>query len=503
MDVSVHPVAKANMTGPTVGCAPFVVPFNTTGSSASYYMWNFGDGSPVDTALNTSHTFTAVGTYTVTLYATDSLGVCVYLDSSKLVINVGLPPVLQMAQTNNLCFGDANGSATVTGTGGLLPYAYLWTAGSQTTNTATGLTANNFTVQVTDSIGCISSETVTITEPTPIVGGVVNTTNVSCKGGADGTATANATGGTGIITYSWNTNPVQPGPVATGLAAGSYIVTMIDSNGCMITDTADIIDPPGMTLTSTTTLCGCGLTNGTALINSSGGSTPYTYLWLTSPVQTSALATGLAIGSYSVVVTDSKGCLEIYTTSISGSGPPTANFNFSPTEVSYLDPVVSFYDLSTGNPFFWSWNFGDPNSNLNNISPYQNPNHTYADTGYYCITLIVFDSTKVCSDTVVKCLKIEPEFTFYIPNAFTPNHDGKNEMFFGYGTYIKEFNMLVFDRWGNLIFESNDINKGWDGRVQGGSSGEFVQEDVYVWKVSIIDIKDQPHSYIGHVSKIR
>ena len=79
MDVSVHPIAKANLTGPTVGCAPFMVPFNTTGSSASDFIWNFGDGSPADTVANTSHTYTAVGTYTVTLYAMDSLGVCVYL----------------------------------------------------------------------------------------------------------------------------------------------------------------------------------------------------------------------------------------------------------------------------------------------------------------------------------------------------------------------------------------------------------------------------------------
>lgn len=503
MDVSVHPIAKANLTGPNTGCAPFTVPFNTTGSAASDFIWNFGDGSPSDTALNISHTYTAVGTYTVTLYAMDSLGVCAYIDSSKLVITVGLPPTLQMAQVDNKCFGDNTGTATVTATGGFIPYSYLWTANSQTTVSATGLVASTYTVQVTDSVGCKSTQTVTITEPTPVVGSVINSTNVSCRGGNDGSAAASATGGTGTITYSWNTTPAQPGPLSTNLSAGTYLVTMTDSNGCFITDSVLITEPPGMTLTSATTPCGCGVTNGTASVSSSGGLAPYTYLWLTNPVQTSAFISGLGVGSYSVIITDSKGCLEVNMVTINGVPPPQADFYYSPEFVSYLDPVVAFYDVSAGDPYYWSWNFGDPTSGSGNSSLYQHPTHTYSDTGYYCITLIVYDSSRVCVDTAVKCMKIEPDFTFYIPNAFTPNHNGINEIFYGYGTYIKEFEIMIFDRWGNLIFESNDILKGWDGKAQGGKSGEPVQEDVYVWKVKIIDVRDFPHNYIGHVNVVR
>lgn len=503
MDVSVHPIAVANLTGPTKGCAPFTVPFNTTGSSAPWFIWNFGDGSPPDTAKTISHTYTSIGTFTITLYAIDSLGVCVYKDSSKLVVTVGLPPVLTMAQVNNKCFGDSNGTATITATGGVVPYTYVWTPGSQTSITATGLAAGTYTVQVTDSVGCISHQTVVITEPTPVVGSVVNSTNVSCKGGTDGTATANATGGTGAISYSWSTAPMQGTALATGLAAGTYTCTMTDSNGCFVVDTVLITEPPGMTLTSTTTLAGCGVNNGTATVSAGGGLAPYTYLWLTSPVQTASSVSGLAVGTYSVIITDSKGCLEVQQVTINGVPPPQADFNYSPEFVSYLEPLVSFYDASTGDPYYWSWNFGDPASGSNDSSSFQNPIHTYSDTGYYCITLIVYDSTRVCSDTAVKCLKIEPDFTFYIPNAFTPNHNGINEIFYGYGTYIKEFEIMIFDRWGNLIFESNDLMKGWDGKVQGGSSGEMAQEDVYVWKVKILDVRDLTHNYVGHVTIIR
>jgi gliding motility-associated-like protein len=499
MDVSVHPIAKANLTGPTIGCAPFTVPFNTTGSVASDYLWNFGDGSPSDTVKNTSHTYTAVGTFTVTLYALDSLGVCVYIDSSKLVITVGNPPDLFITPEHNLCFGDAGGTATVAANGGFNPYSYLWT-NTQTTITATGLSANTYTVLVTDSVGCQSTETITITEPGPIVGGVINSTNVNCKGGNDGSATASASGGTGTLTYAWSTNPVQVGPVANNLTAGTYTVTMSDANACSVTDTITIFEPPGMTLTSITTLCGCGVQNGSADVSASGGLAPYTYLWLVSPVQTTPTISGLGVGSYSVIITDSKGCLEVQMVAINGVAPPQADFYYTPEFVSYLDPVVSFYDASSDDPYYWSWNFGDPTSGMYDSSTVQNPGHTYSDTGSYCITLIVYDSTRVCVDTTIKCLKIEPEFTFYIPNAFTPNSNGLNEIFYGYGTYIKEFEIMIFDRWGNLIFESNDMLKGWDGKVQGGKSAEMVQEDVYVWKVRILDVRDNVHKYIGHVS---
>ncbi len=503
MDVSIHPVAVANLTGPNAGCAPFTVPFNNTGSSAPWFIWDFGDGSPIDTIFSPSHTYTAVGTYTVTLTAIDSLGVCEYKDTATLVISVGNPPTLLMAQTNPLCFGGTDGTASVTATGGLNPLTYLWSPGGQTSVTATGLSAGTYTVVVTDSLGCSANDTITITEPTPVIGGVVSATHVNCFGGTDGTATASGSGGTGTLTYVWSTIPPQQGPVASGLAAGNYTVTITDANGCPVTDTVNINEPPPMVLSSITTPCGCGLLNGTASVSSSGGQAPYTYIWLTSPVQTSAMATGLGIGSYSVVVTDAKGCNQVYSVSVPGALPPIADFDFSPTTVTLLNPIVYFTDLSTGNPFYWSWNFGNPQSGANDSSALQNPTHTFTDTGTYCITLTVFDSTRVCQDTVVKCLEVIADFTFYVPNAFTPNHDDINEIFLAYGTYIKEFHIMIFDRWGNLIFESNDLLKGWNGKVQNGKSNMLVEEDVYVWKVDLIDVNDVKRKYIGHVSVVR
>ena len=89
----------------------------------------------------------------------------------------------------------------------------------------------------------------------------------------------------------------------------------------------------------------------------------------------------------------------------------------------------------------------------------------------------------------------------YVPNVFTPNGDGINEQFFGMGTFIKAFEMHIFDRWGNKIFESNDLYKGWNGKVK--SAGDIVQEDVYVWKVRVTDFEGKHYNYNGHVSVIK
>ncbi len=185
-----------------------------------------------------------------------------------------------------------------------------------------------------------------------------------------------------------------------------------------------------------------------------------------------------------------------------GGAPPIADFNFNPDVVSLLEPMVYFIDGSLGSPTLWTWNFDDPASGANNTSGVQHPTHMYSDTGTYCITLIISDASGVCKDTITKCLKVEAPYTFYIPNSFTPNMDGFNEMFLGYGTNIKDFHIMIFDRWGNKIFESNDITKGWNGKVR-AKTGDLVEEDVYVWKVEIMDIYLKKHKYIGHVTMVR
>jgi gliding motility-associated-like protein len=142
----------------------------------------------------------------------------------------------------------------------------------------------------------------------------------------------------------------------------------------------------------------------------------------------------------------------------------------------------------------WEYDFGDFDGSI-----MQNPSHTYQDSGWYTVTQMVVNQYG-CSDTIEKPLRVEAEFTFFIPNAFTPNGNGNNEIFNGEGEGIREFTMYIFDRWGNLIFESHDPTKGWDGRQRDGT---LCQIDTYVYRFILRDVMGEEHKYMGHVNLIR
>jgi gliding motility-associated-like protein len=236
-------------------------------------------------------------------------------------------------------------------------------------------------------------------------------------------------------------------------------------------------------------------------------------MWLTSPVQSSQTISNIAAGTYTVTVTDAKGCNNTMLITVPSAGPPYANFTYEPDTVNLLDANIHFLDMSV-NAYQWNWDFGDPNNPAG--SNEQNPFHVYSDTGLYCITLIITDQGGVCKDTAVKCIYIEAPFTFYIPNTFTPNGDNLNELFMGYGTFIKEFKMWIWDRWGNLIWscETNgepqlSSNCQWDGKVVpggpdlSGGSRQLVQEDVYVWKALIVDVYGRKKNFKGHLTVVK
>lgn len=438
----------------------------------------------------------AAGTYSVVV--SDASG-C----SATYTVAVTEPTALTATTTvvDATCFGNSDGSATAGPSGGAGTYSYSWTPSGQNTQTASALAAGNYTVTVTDANGCTVEVSSVINQSAAVTSTATVVNNVSCYGSTDGSAISNASGGLAPYSYVWSPT-AQNTQAATGFSAGIYSVTVTDANGCKDIQSVTITEPAAMSLPTSSTLASCGTSDGTATVSPAGGVGPYTYLWLTTPaVQVTQTAVNLSSGTYSVIVTDANGCFQSQGVVVSGGVPPVADFTFSPEIVSLENPTVDFLDASSGVISVWSWSFGDPISGGKDSSMLQNPSHVYSDTGVYCITLIVYDTSGLCSDTAVKCLKVEPQSTFYVPNTFTPNKDGKNEIFFAYGTYLADFKMYVFDRWGNLIFESNDIYKGWDGSVD--NNGDTVQEDVYVWKIKYADSLGAEHHHIGHVTIVR
>ena len=172
---------------------------------------------------------------------------------------------------------------------------------------------------------------------------------------------------------------------------------------------------------------------------------------------------------------------------------PEADFEMSPTEVKISNPEVSFTDLSSNDAQRWRWNFGTRDS-----SRYQHPVYSYKDTGNYMVTMVVYNELG-CTDTARNTIRVVGDLIIYAPNAFTPNGDGTNDVFAPKGTYMdpEKYNLKIFNRWGELIFETIDINKGWDGDI--GLEKTIVSNNYY-WQLEVTDKSGISHSLKGIVT---
>ncbi|KAF2514954.1 T9SS type A sorting domain-containing protein [Flavobacterium foetidum] len=265
----------------------------TGGTGARTYSWApYGGTSATASGL-------AAGNYVVTVTDTNN---CQTTQS----FTITQPSALDVSgfQTDVSCNGGSNGTATVAVSGGTGSYTYQWSPSGGTAATASGLQAGTYTVTVRDANNCQKTQSFTITEPISLTA-TQSQTNVLCNGSATGTATVTASGGSGSYSYLWSPSG-GTAATATGLTVGNYSVLITDNNGCSITKNFTITQPSVLTATTTQVSATCS-TPGEAGVIPAGGTTPYTYLW--SDGQTTATATGLLAGNYSVMVTDSNGCI--------------------------------------------------------------------------------------------------------------------------------------------------------------------------------------------------
>ena len=190
-------------------------------------------------------------------------------------------------------------------------------------------------------------------------------------GQSNGSATVTAVGGAGGYTYSWGTTPAQTGATATGLAAGTYTVTVTDSGGCSNTCNVDLTPPGGPScMASVGVNPGCGLSNGTATVSPSGGTGPYSYAWSTSPVQTGITATGLSAGTYTVTVTDNNNCSTTCNTTLVSPGGPTCTLvaNTQPSCSNLNGGSVTVTGAGGTSPYSFAWSNGQSGTTATGMS---------------------------------------------------------------------------------------------------------------------------------------
>lgn len=348
------------------------------------------------------------------------------------------------------------------------------------------------------------SKTIYIIDTPPLKVSLNDDTTLVCP--AQGLfLTANTAGGVAVggFTYTWvnasgtggwsnvvgTVDTVHINPLLTT----TYIVTVSDSCGNTASDTATFnysaYVPMQVTLNNDTIICG----GEQVLLDADviNGLPGYTYLW-TPNVTTMDSVTVLPPTSavYILQVTDLCGYSKKDTVNVTVY-PISSDFQ----PVFTTNQSVTFNDLSVG-AVTYLWNFGDGSDD--STSTLASPEHFYAEDGTYTVMLISINPNG-CSDTSYKTVEILPDFYFYFPDAFTPNKNGNNDFFMGYGAGIKTYRMRIFDRWGKFIFESTDITIGWDGTYKGEKS----MSDVFTCVFDVESMRGVKKRKIGRVTLLR
>ncbi len=327
------------------------------------YLWS--DVSSTTTATISNLT---AGTYTVTV--TDDLG-CT--NTKEIEITQADSLSISLTTIDLLCNGENNGEATATVTGGTPNYTYLWSdASSQTTMIATGLLAGTYTVTATDDSGCTITESIDILEPLDTISATITTVDPSCNGGTDGSIEVVASGGTPNYEYNITGTP-QTNGTFTGLAAGSYIVTITDANSCEYTESVTLNNPDEIIISITNTEVNCnGENDGTATATATGGTTTtdYSYLWSDANSQTTATATGLAIGTYTVTITDDNNCTATESITISEPDELMATTTAVPLLCNSNNMGETSVSATGGTmPYTYLWsNAGETTDMISNLS---------------------------------------------------------------------------------------------------------------------------------------
>jgi gliding motility-associated-like protein len=330
-------------------------------NSVAPYSYSWSNGSSSQNLSNV-----VAGNYTVTV--TSSQGCSTTASASLTQPSASLSATA--AATAVGCYGANTGAINLTVNGGTAPYSYVWSNGASTQNIS-GLTAGNYTATITDANGCVNTQSgISITQPAAALSISSTKTNVSCFGGSNGTINLTVSGGTMPYTYLWNTGATSAS--VSGLAAGNYTVTVTDGNSCTASQASISISQPAAALNATATAnpVNCfGNATGSINLSVSGGTTPYSFVW--SNGSTTQNLSGVVAGTYSVTVTDAKGCT---------SAQSAINVNQPGAALSsgFVVTPVACYGQATGSillnvnggtaPYSFQWNTGATSQNLNNIT---------------------------------------------------------------------------------------------------------------------------------------
>lgn len=450
------------------------------------YAW---DGGAVDGeafAIDATTTFTVVGT---------AVGGCIGTDD--ITVTVHPLPSINAGEDIQICDGE---SVTLSGSG-LEPGAvYVWDGGVFDGVSFVPATTTVYTVTGESEFGCENSDMVLVTViPNPVISAGLPKT--ICAGDAV-TLTGSGAGVGG--TYTWDGGVMNGVPFNPG-SSSTYTVTGTTTDGCYSTSSVTVtVNPlPNVVFTGFPTK-GCN----PHTVNFSTSTPGTDYFWKFGDGSTSTsmapnhLYTKAGLYDIELTVTSTDGCVnsKVFSDTIEVFEQPIADFTFQPMDADILDTEINFVNHSSFADEY-EWTFGDGTPKTSEI----NPTHFYPEVGNVNYQVILVAANDFgCADTIIKPVKINDLLIYYLPNTFTPDGNSFNDEFRPYfhaGLDVYDFHMMVFNRWGEMVFESFNATGGWDGTYGGG---DIVPDGVYIWRMEFGEtMTDKKHKVAGHVTVIR
>ncbi|PLX02325.1 MAG: hypothetical protein C0594_12055, partial [Marinilabiliales bacterium] len=439
--------ANAEITGPTLlgvslnsvdsahcqqadGAATVQVSGGTPGYT---YQWEDNSGNPVgNNSLGIYNVSSGPYYFTVT----DNNG----CDASMLVVvnDISGPVIESVIASDVSCYGGNDGSATVTVSGGTLPYTYIWNdPSSSNQTTANNLSSGNYTIQVIDGVMCQNSASVTINEPNELMTAVVSHTDPLCVGSCDGQAIAQAAAGTPPYSYLWNDPSGQTTAQASGLCGETYDLVVTDDHGCTASTSITLEDPASISVSSAIVDVSCyGGNNGSINLVVSGGTPVYNYTWLTPPSSGNAVAGNLPANSYNVIITDNNGCEQMETYVVDEPDPISITYDAVPAYCNSCNGVATIYpDGGTGNySVIWSPS-QDTTLHVENLCP-----------GTHMVS--VYDENSCVDNFSIQIFYTEPPVVSEIITSDVSCHggsDGTSLIYLEHGTAPYEYH------WDNMV----------------------------------------------------